>query len=176
MDTHQVLFTHIVTMIQDNKLVPSFFGFSDSVVICLNLETDEVMLCSMSVVHPQVDGNDPTIVHLRIVSKIPATEENEQYVSSETCRIIMKLAKTCRFFQLNLHHIASRVREYIQSSREHLPMCGMAAGSADLSPEIPIVEGFVVDRTISFYVQSNLAQHLVDYIKFLKYFNHEKYS
>lgn len=77
---------------------------------------------------------------------------------------------------MNYHHIASRVREYIQSSREHLPMCGTAAAEVDLSPEVPIVEGFVIDKTISFYVQSDLAQHIVDYMMFLKYYYHEKYS
>lgn len=58
-------------------------------------------------------------------------------------------------------------------------MCGTAAetpASVDLSPEIPIVEGFVIDRTVSFYVQADLAQHIVDYMMFLKYYNHEKYS
>lgn len=78
--------------------------------------------------------------------------------------------------QINFHHIASRVREYIQSSREHLPTATDACVSLDLSEEIPIEEGFVIDRIISFYVQSELAQHIVDYMQFLKYYNHEKYS
>lgn len=51
-----------------------------------------------------------------------------------------------------------------------------ACVSLDLSEEIPIEEGFVIDRIISFYVQSELAQHIVDYMQFLKYYNHEKYS
>lgn len=57
-------------------------------------------------------------------------------------------------------------------------MCGAAAeaGTYDLAPDIPIVEGFVVDRTVSFYVQSDVAQHIVDYMMFLKYYNHEKYA
>ena len=60
-------------------------------------------------------------------------------------------------------------------------MCGssgaLETGSMDLAPDaIPIVEGFVVDRTISFYAQSDLAQHIVDYMSFLKYYNHEKYA
>lgn len=81
MDTNQILFTHIVTLIKEQTLVPSFFGFSETVVISLNLNTDEVVIFPMSVVHPQVDANDPTIVHLRIVSRIPPTEDNDQFVS-----------------------------------------------------------------------------------------------
>lgn len=81
MDTHQILFTHIVTLIKGNTLEPIFLGFSETVVISLNLNTDEVTIHPMAVVHPVIDANDQTIVHLRIVSKIPPTEDNEQFVS-----------------------------------------------------------------------------------------------
>lgn len=81
MDNSQILFTQIVTLMEENCLVPSFFGFSDTVVLMLNLNTDEVVIYPMSVVHAQIDGSDPTVVHLRIVSKLPPTEDNEQFVS-----------------------------------------------------------------------------------------------
>lgn len=64
-------------------------------------------------------------------------------------------------------------------------MCGTTAAAAeakavaasfDVTPDIPLVEGFVIDRTVSFYVQAELAQHMVDYMQFLKYYNHEKYA
>lgn len=81
LDTNQILFTQIVTLMQENALVPSFLGFSETVVITLNLSTDEVAIYPMAVVHPQIDANDPTVVQLRIVPKIPPTEDNEQFVS-----------------------------------------------------------------------------------------------
>lgn len=81
LDTNQILFTQIVTLMRESALVPSFLGFSETVVVTLNLSTDEVAIYPMAVVHPQIDANDPTVVHLRIVSKIPPTEDNEQFVS-----------------------------------------------------------------------------------------------
>lgn len=81
MNTNQILFTHIVTLMEENALVPVLFGFSETVVILINLLTDEVNLFGISVVHPHIDASDGTMVHLNIVSKIPATEDNEQFVS-----------------------------------------------------------------------------------------------
>lgn len=83
LDTNQILFMNIVTLMKDSTLVPSLIGFSETVVISLDLLTDEVVIVPMSVVHPQIDANDSTVVHLRIVSKIPPTDDNEQFVSDE---------------------------------------------------------------------------------------------
>lgn len=100
----------------------------------------------------------------------------------------------CLPFQSNFHHIASRVREYIQSSREHLAACGTTSAdtlnsggaaigggggtdSVDFSDSAtPLDSGFVVDRSYSFYIHSDLAQHVVDYVHFLKFYNHERYA
>lgn len=103
MDANQVLFSHIVTLMVDSALVPCFFGYSESMVMCCNLNTDEVELYPMAVVYPQIDVNDPTVVHLRVVSRIPPTEDNEQFVSFLFC-----LRRCCvKFFAIINFHTSS---------------------------------------------------------------------
>ncbi|XP_059611224.1 intermembrane lipid transfer protein VPS13B [Phlebotomus argentipes] len=138
---------HITLITSDHGLRATLLTVSTKIVTLLDVAQDElIQIIPMEKIQMEIDENDATIVILKIVAKASKKADDDA--------------------SMNQYPVHSRVREYIQRSREQLPVYSDQAS-------IHSVEETDEDReanaeSLSFYIHSHLGQHLVSYVNFLR--------
>uniref|UniRef100_A0A1B0DR14 Uncharacterized protein n=1 Tax=Phlebotomus papatasi TaxID=29031 RepID=A0A1B0DR14_PHLPP len=137
------LFSAHVTMISSDKgLRASLLTVTGKIVTLMDLGRDElVQIIPMEKIQVEIDENDATIVIIKIISKGNNADED---------------------IATNQYPIQNRVREYIQRSREQLPIYS-DQGSIQSIEETDEDRDQGNAESISFYIHSHLGQHFTTY-------------
>uniref|UniRef100_A0A6B2EK58 Putative vacuolar protein n=1 Tax=Phlebotomus kandelakii TaxID=1109342 RepID=A0A6B2EK58_9DIPT len=144
-----VLFcAHVTLITSDRGLRATLLTLTTKIVTLMDLTQDElVQIIPIEKVQVDVDENDATIVVIKIISKSSNSTDED--------------------LSMNQYPVHSRVREYIQRSREQLPIYSDHGSIQSVEETDEDCDQGNVE-SLSFYIHSHLAQHLLTYINFLR--------